>query len=158
MPLVRAASVARLDLAGRAAAVARGGVAIVALFAPSEDAVAACFGGARSCHDRAAPTWFELAGCAATIARARVAVVALLGAADPAIAALDGGDARRIGHGAPKVRFDGALGATPVAANGVSIIASLASNKVNHTITAELDARTRLTWGGTIPAKLGSTG
>jgi len=125
MPLVRTAGKSRFHLAGRAAAVARNGVAIIALLGPCDDAVPARSGNTGSGDHGAGPPGLELAGRAATVAGNAVPIVALFGPTDPPITTHHSGDARLTGYRTDVVGLDDALGAAAVAARGVPVVTFL---------------------------------
>src|SRR5262249_29995810 len=124
-----------LDDALVAAAVAVGGVAVVAQLGAHADAVAAA-GGAAAGTGAGPAVLHQLAVVRAAVAVLLVAVVADLGAAHAAVAPDDCGHAGLAGRGAGEVRLHRAQGAAAVEALRVAVVAFLARGQVALAVAA----------------------
>ncbi len=133
------ASKAGLKSAGRAAAIVRSGVAVVALLASSDDPIAAQFGDTFGAGRWALPPRLDLTLRRAAVARNGVAVVARLAAVHLAIAALDRRDARRARLRADVVGLELTKRAATIARHHVAVIALLAQVQVDYAVAAVLD-------------------
>ena len=123
---LRHARVGRLDRARGAAAVARGGVLVVALLGAGDDAVSARLGDALDARRRALPSRFDLARGGAAVAGHGVAVIAGLSAIDLAVSAHEGRDAGRVRGRADVAGLELAARAAAVSRRGVAVVATLA--------------------------------
>src|SRR5664279_3111004 len=158
MPRVRSTCVARLQLACRAAPIARSRVAVVALLGAGHDSIATGLGHTAGANHRTGPSGFQLAGRAAPVATDRVAVVALFSPANLAVTTLDCGYAELAWRGTDVIGLDRALGAATIAAQSIAIVALLADVQADNTVATEFDALTHLSRGRTGPAGFGLAG